>query len=93
VWGATNVIPELSRQLWDALAVDGDLVRGRELWAKIYPICRLLEQHNYAAAVKTGMALTGHSAGPVRKPFALLEGEARAEFARLLRAAGVEVVD
>jgi dihydrodipicolinate synthase/N-acetylneuraminate lyase len=63
VWGATNVIPELSRQLWDALAVDGDLVRGRELWAKIYPICRLLEQYNYAAAVKTGLELTGYSAG------------------------------
>jgi 4-hydroxy-tetrahydrodipicolinate synthase len=93
VWGATNFIPELSRQLWDALAVDGDLVRGRELWAKIYPICRLLEQHNYAAAVKTGLELTGYPAGPVRKPFALLEGEARAELARLLRAAGVEVVD
>ena len=93
VWGATNVIPELSRQLWDALAVDGDLVRGRELWAKIYPICRLLEQYNYAAAVKTGMQLRGYATGPVRKPSALLEGEARAEFARLLRAAGVEVVD
>jgi 4-hydroxy-tetrahydrodipicolinate synthase len=92
VWGATNVIPELSRQLWDALTVDGDLVRGRELWAKIYPICRLLEQYNYAAAVKTGLELTGYSAGPVRKPFALLDGEARAELARLLRAAGVEVV-
>jgi 4-hydroxy-tetrahydrodipicolinate synthase len=93
VWGATNFIPELSRQLWDAIAVDGDLVRGRELWAKIYPICRLLEQHNYAAAVKTGLELTGYSAGPVRKPFALLEGDARAELARLLRAAGLEVVD
>ncbi|MFP5346188.1 MAG: dihydrodipicolinate synthase family protein [Actinomycetes bacterium] len=92
VWGATNVIPELSRQLWDALAVDGDLARGRELWAKIYPICRLLEQHNYAAAVKTGLELTGYSAGPVRKPFTLLDGEARAELARLLRAAGVDVV-
>jgi dihydrodipicolinate synthase/N-acetylneuraminate lyase len=88
VWGATNVIPQLSRELWDALAVDGDLVRGRELWAKIYPICRLLEQYNYAAAVKTGLELTGYSAGPVRKPFALLEGEARAEPARLLDAAG-----
>ena len=93
VWGATNFIPKLSRQLWDALAVDGDLARGRELWAKIYPICRLLEQHNYAAAVKTGLDLTGYPAGPVRKPFALLDGEARAEFARLLRAAGVEVVE
>jgi 4-hydroxy-tetrahydrodipicolinate synthase len=93
VWGATNFIPELSRQLWDALAVDGDLVRGRELWAKIYPICRLLEQYNYAAAIKTGLELTGYPAGPVRKPFSLLQGEARAELARLLRAAGVEVVD
>jgi dihydrodipicolinate synthase/N-acetylneuraminate lyase len=93
VWGATNVIPELSRQLWDALAVAGDLVRGRELWARIYPICRLLEQYNYAAAVKTGMELRGFAPGPVRKPFALLEGDARAELARLLRDAGVEVVD
>jgi hypothetical protein len=39
------------------------------------------------------LALTGHPAGPVRKPFALLEGDARAELARLLRAAGVPVVD
>lgn len=93
VWGATNFIPELSRELWQALAVDGDLVRGRELWAKIYPICRFLEQHNYAAAVKTGLELTGYPAGPLRKPFALLHGEARAEFTRLLRAAGVKVVE
>jgi dihydrodipicolinate synthase/N-acetylneuraminate lyase len=71
--------------------VDGDLVRGRELWAKIYPICRLLEQHNYAAAVKTGLELTGYPAGPPRRPFALLEGDVRAELAALLRAAGVEV--
>ena len=92
VWGATNFIPELSKQLWDALAVDGDLARGRELWAKIYPICNLLERYNYAAAVKTGLELTGYPAGPVRKPFALLDGEARTELARLLRAAGVKVV-
>jgi dihydrodipicolinate synthase/N-acetylneuraminate lyase len=93
VWGATNFIPELSRQLWDALAVDGDLVRGRELWAKIYPICRLLEQYNYSGAVKTGLELTGYPAGPVRKPASLLDGDARAELARLLRDAGVKVVD
>lgn len=91
VWGATNFIPELSRQLWDALAVDADLIRGRELWAKIYPICRLLEQHNYAAVVKSGLQLTGYPAGPARKPFTLLEEDARAELARLLRAAGITV--
>lgn len=31
VWGATNVIPELSMQLWNTLAVEKDLVGGREL--------------------------------------------------------------
>lgn len=92
VWGATNFIPELSQQLWDALAVQQDLARGRELWARIYPICEFLERVNYVAGVKTGMVLTGYSAGPARKPVALLEGESRAELARLLRAAGVEVV-
>lgn len=89
VWGATNIIPELSMQLWDALAVQKDLVRGRELWAKIWPICQLLEAHHYASAVKTGLDVTGHSAGPVRAPFALLEGEARAELAKLLANADV----
>lgn len=89
VWGATNVIPELSMQLWDAVAVRGDLAEGRELWTKIWPICNFLESYNYAAAVKTGLELVGHPAGPVRKPFNLLDDEARAQFRQLLADAGV----
>jgi 4-hydroxy-tetrahydrodipicolinate synthase len=89
VWGATNVIPELSMQLWDALAVRGDLDEGRRLWAKIWPVCNFLESYNYAAAVKTGLELVGMPAGPVRAPFTLLDDEARAEFTRVLDAAGV----
>jgi 4-hydroxy-tetrahydrodipicolinate synthase len=88
VWGATNVIPELSMRLWDAVSVRGDLAEGRRLWEKIWPVCSFLEAHNYAAAVKTGMELTGHSAGPVRAPFGLLDETARAELTRLLDAAG-----
>jgi 4-hydroxy-tetrahydrodipicolinate synthase len=88
VWGAANVIPELSMQLWDALAVRGDLEEGRELWARIWPICSFLESYNYAAAVKTGLELTGHSAGPVRAPFNLLDEEARSRLSDLLAAAG-----
>lgn len=89
VWGATNVIPELSIELWEALAVRGDMEEGRKLWARIWPICNFLESHNYAAAVKTGMDLIGQPVGPVRAPFALLPDEARAEFKELLAAAGV----
>jgi 4-hydroxy-tetrahydrodipicolinate synthase len=88
VWGATNVIPELSMQLWDAVAVRGDLEEGRQLWAKIWPICDFLESYNYAAAVKTGLDLIGQPAGPVRAPFDLLDEDARKQFSGLLTAAG-----
>ncbi|MFI6576198.1 dihydrodipicolinate synthase family protein [Nocardiopsis sp. NPDC050513] len=88
VWGAANVVPELSVRLWDALAVRGDLAEGRRLWERIWPVCDFLEAHHYAAAVKTGMELTGHPVGPVRAPFGPLDESARAEFAALLSAAG-----
>ncbi|KAL0942689.1 dihydrodipicolinate synthase [Colletotrichum truncatum] len=92
VWGATNIIPELSSELWKTVAENGDLKKGRELWKKIFPICKFLESHNYAAAVKTGMELRGWKTGGLRKPFALLEGEARKELAGLLKNAGIDVV-
>jgi dihydrodipicolinate synthase/N-acetylneuraminate lyase len=91
VWGATNFIPELSMELWDALAVKGDIQKGRELWAKIFPICKFLESHNYSAAVKAGMELRGWSTGPPRKPFAPLAGSLREELAALLQQAGVSI--
>lgn len=92
IWGATNVIPELSMRLWDAVAVRGDLGEGRRVWAKIWPVCKFFETHMYHAAVKTAMELRGFRTGGVRKPFKLLEGAEREELAGLLRAAGVEVV-
>lgn len=92
VWGATNVIPELSVQLWDAVAVKGDLKRGRELWTKIWPICAFLEEFNYPGAVKTAMELQGIKTGGLRKPFGLLQGEERQRLAGLLNAAGLRTM-
>lgn len=88
VWGAANVIPELAMQLWDAVAVRGDLDEGRRLWSKIWPVCDFLESYNYAAAIKTGLELTGTPTGPVRAPFELLDDETRTKFAEILDAAG-----
>ncbi|KZZ93736.1 Dihydrodipicolinate synthetase-like protein [Moelleriella libera RCEF 2490] len=93
VWGATNILPELSVQLWDAVAVRGDLHEGRRLWAKIFPVCKLLESANYCSGVKTGMELRGWVTGGLRKPFSLREGEARKDLAAAIRAAGYEVSD
>ncbi len=92
VWGASNLIPELSLQLWDAVAVKGDLKKGRELWAKIWPVCKFLESHNYPSAVKTGMELLGKKTGGMRKPFGLLAEEHQKELATLLQDAGLKVV-
>ncbi|KAI9155665.1 Oxidase FUB9 [Paramyrothecium foliicola] len=91
VWGATNIIPELSVQLWDAVAVKKDLELGRELWRKIFPICQLLEDGNYAAAVKTGMELRGWRTGGLRKPFSLCEGERRKKLGAALEASGHKI--
>lgn len=92
VWGATNIIPELSMELWDAVAVQGDLKRGRELWRKIWPLCNFLESGNYAAAVKSGMELRGWSTGGLRKPFSLIKGDRREELVAILKNANVDVV-
>ncbi|KAF4556530.1 Dihydrodipicolinate synthetase-like protein [Elsinoe fawcettii] len=91
VWGATNVIPELSVKLWNAVAVKGDLEEGRKLWRKIFPICKFLESHNYPSACKTGMELQGQETGGLRKPFALLNADLQREFATLLADAGLQV--
>lgn len=92
VWGATNVIPELSVQLWDALAVDRDLDRGRALWGRIWPLCQFFEEHNYSSAVKTAMELLGHPTGGVREPYALLADEHKAKLVTLLKQAGLKTV-
>lgn len=92
VWGASNIIPELSAELWEAIAVKSDLKLGREIWSKIFPICKFLESQPYSAAVKTGMELLGTKTGGVRKPFKLLAEGPRKELADLLTAAGLKVV-
>ncbi|KAL2823535.1 hypothetical protein BDW59DRAFT_163112 [Aspergillus cavernicola] len=92
VWGAANIIPELAVELYEAVTVKGDLKRGRELWIKAWPICKFLESHNYAAAVKTGVELTGQSTGGLRKPFALLRPELQDELKALLKNAGLKTI-
>lgn len=91
VWGTASVVPKLCADLYDAVAIRGDLAEGRKLWAKIYPICEFLESHNYASGIKTGVELVGVSAGPTRLPVLPLAPQHRAELAGLLTAAGVSV--
>jgi dihydrodipicolinate synthase/N-acetylneuraminate lyase len=55
-------------ELHRLLAAEADLAAARRLWARIYPICELLEATTYAAGVKAGCRHVGLSTGPVRPP-------------------------
>jgi 4-hydroxy-tetrahydrodipicolinate synthase len=91
VWGAANFMPELTVELYRLLAVERDLDAARSLWAKIWPICHVLDSSNYASAVKTACELLGIPAGPPRAPVKLLAGDGRRRLADALEGAGLKL--
>jgi len=92
VWGAASIIPEQCVELHRLLIDDIDLPAARELWARIWPLCRFLESQSYSAAVKTACRLAGDTTGPVRAPLLELDDAATSELSALLRAAQVATV-
>lgn len=93
VWGAANFIPELAVALFDAASVRRDLDEACRIWARIWPICNILENSgSYVAAVKAGCDLIGEPAGPPRKPILPLDDAFKARLRAALDAAdGKEV--
>jgi dihydrodipicolinate synthase/N-acetylneuraminate lyase len=92
VWGAASIVPEQCVELHRLLIDEIDLPAARELWARLWPLCRFLESQSYSAAVKSACALVGDTTGPVRAPLLPLDEDARAELARLLEHAGATLV-
>jgi dihydrodipicolinate synthase/N-acetylneuraminate lyase len=90
VWGTASIVPEQCVELHRLLVDDIDLPAARELWARLWPLCRFLEGQSYSAAVKTACGLLGDTTGPVRAPLLPLEESAVDELRGLLeRAAAV----
>jgi 4-hydroxy-tetrahydrodipicolinate synthase len=92
VWGAASILPEQCVALHRLLIDDVDLPAARDLWARLWPLCKFLESHSYPAAVKTACALVGDVTGPTRAPLLPLGDDARTELRRLIddaRAASV----
>ncbi len=85
VWGTASILPEQCIELHRLLIDDIDLPAARELWARLWPLCRFLEGQSYPAAVKTACQLVGDSTGPVRAPLLPLDGTATGELAALLQ--------
>jgi 4-hydroxy-tetrahydrodipicolinate synthase len=89
VWGAASIVPEQCVELHRLLIDDIDLTAARELWARLWPLCRFLEGQSYSAAVKAACELAGDTTGPVRAPLLPLDDAAGTELARLLDHAAV----
>lgn len=85
VWGMSNLLPSLSVKLYDALAIDQDIALARRIWGVLWPVCDLLEAHNYVAAIKGGLDVIGRSAGPLRRPILPVSAEVQQQLGQLLR--------
>jgi 4-hydroxy-tetrahydrodipicolinate synthase len=84
VWGTASVVPAECVELHRLLIDDIDLPAARELWARLWPLCRFLEAQSYSAAVKAGCALVGDTTGPVRAPLLPLDDGATQELDALI---------
>jgi 4-hydroxy-tetrahydrodipicolinate synthase len=90
VWGAANFIPDLAVQLYEAAAQRQDLVEARQVWARIWPVCNVLENApSYVQAVKAGCALRGIEVGPPRAPVQEASPALKKLLASALEAGGV----
>jgi len=84
VWGTASILPEQCVALHRLLIDDIDLPAARDLWTRLWPLCKFLESHSYPAAVKTACALVGDTTGPTRPPLLPLADDAATELKRLL---------
>jgi 4-hydroxy-tetrahydrodipicolinate synthase len=90
VWGAASILPQQCVELHRLLIDDIDLPTARELWARLWPLCRFLEGQSYSAAVKAACRLVGDTTGPVRAPLLPLDDATTRELAALLEHATLE---
>ena len=91
VWGTASILPEQCVALHRLLIDEIDLPAARDLWGRLWPLCRFLESQSYAAAVKTACALVGDTTGPVRAPLLALDDDATFELRGLLERAGASM--
>jgi dihydrodipicolinate synthase/N-acetylneuraminate lyase len=90
VWGTASIVSEACVELHRLLIDDIDLPAARQLWARLWPLCRFLESQSYSAAVKAACRLVGDTTGPVRAPLLELDDAAIGELAaRVAHAAAV----
>ncbi len=85
VIGAANVVPAELVSVYAAVQA-GDLALARERWRPLFPLLSTFISGGYTAAIKGGLDLIGHSAGPQRGPGKDVDGVRLAALTANLRA-------
>lgn len=87
--GIANAIPRQCVELFE-LAVDkGDVLKAREQFRKMLPLCELFVEKSLVRCSHTALDLMGRPMGPPRRPLRMLPPEDRARLEGMLREIGV----
>ena len=87
--GASTFVPELCVELYDRIAVDKDLPRALEVWARLWPILNFMLLNGYVPLAKAGSALRGLPLGDPREPMTPTSADLRDRLKTILDKAGV----
>jgi 4-hydroxy-tetrahydrodipicolinate synthase len=86
--GMTNLTPRECVELFDLAVEKNDMVRSRELFDRLFPLCDFMCQKSHVRVAHTALELLGRPMGPPRRPLRMLEPQDRAELERLLKEFG-----
>jgi 4-hydroxy-tetrahydrodipicolinate synthase len=98
--GIPSMVPRAARELYDAIALRGDLAGARELWTKLAPLMRLQfsSYHNkgegahWFSTMKATLNMIGPPVGDPEPPVQPLPAEYRKTLAAMLQNLGYAVV-
>jgi 4-hydroxy-tetrahydrodipicolinate synthase len=97
--GIPSIVPRKAKELYDAIAIESDLVRGRELWRALAPLMRFLfsaflgrgDGPQWLGVAKGALNLIGPPVGSPIAPIRPLNEQYGAQLAAILSSLGYEV--
>lgn len=64
-----NIVPSMAKDLFELVADEGDLLRGRQLYYRILPLCSFLEEGKFVQKTKAAQNMIGKTTGGLpRRP-------------------------
>lgn len=86
----TNFQPKEAMSFFRAAVLDGDFVKARSMWDRLFPLCEFICQKSHIRVAHTGVDILGRSAGSPRAPLRMLDAEDRKKLKALLGASGTK---